>query len=179
MQHLTGFDRHQAVLFPVSINEMIPEDNVVRVIDTFADSLDFEKLGFDQLRLKGEGRYPYHPADLMKLYTYGYLNRYRSSRMLEAECTRLVEHPFGTIKRQWGFDHVLTKKGIKRASADVGLMMLAYNFRRLFSILGPKGLKAALRALFCRIFMEKTAFQIVAGRFLPLAFSAAHFQSSD
>jgi len=45
----------------------------------------------------------------------------------------LVEHPYGTIKRQWGFDHIMTKKGIKAASADFGLIALAYNLRRLFN----------------------------------------------
>ena len=46
----------------------------------------------------------------------------------------LVEHPYGTIKRQWGFDHILTKKGIPAASADLGLMLLAYNLRRLINL---------------------------------------------
>jgi len=46
----------------------------------------------------------------------------------------LVEHPYGTIKRQWGFDHILTKRGIQAASADLGLMVLAYNLKRLFKL---------------------------------------------
>lgn len=46
----------------------------------------------------------------------------------------LVEHPYGTIKRQWGFDHILTKKGIPAASADLGLMLLAYNLKRLINL---------------------------------------------
>lgn len=70
---------------------MIAQDNLVRVIDIFADSLDFEKLGFKNTRLNKEGRPPYHPSDLLKLYMYGYLNRYRSSRMLENECKRNLE----------------------------------------------------------------------------------------
>lgn len=52
----------------------------------------------------------------------------------------IVEHPYGTIKRQWGFGHIMTKKGIERASADVGLIMVAYNLRRLISIIGVKSL---------------------------------------
>ena len=68
----------------------------------------------------------------------------------------LVEHPFGTLKRQWGFDHVLTKKGMKRASADVGLMMLAYNFRRLLSIFGANGMKKVLKALFPVFFFQNS-----------------------
>jgi|TARA_B100001971_G_C18225910_1_gene560390 transposase len=53
----------------------------------------------------------------------------------------IVEHPYGTIKRQWGFSYIITKKGMDRASADVGLMFTAYNLRRLFSIIGQKELK--------------------------------------
>lgn len=52
----------------------------------------------------------------------------------------IVEHPYGTIKRQWGFSYIMTKKGIKRASADVGLIMTAYNLRRLINIIGLKTL---------------------------------------
>jgi len=61
----------------------------------------------------------------------------------------IVEHPYGTIKRQWGFSYITTKKYMKRASADVGLMFVAYNIRRLISILGKNGLKNYLeRAVF-------------------------------
>ena len=48
----------------------------------------------------------------------------------------IVEHPFGTIKRQWGYSYVLTKRGMGRAAADVGLMLVAYNLRRIFNIVG-------------------------------------------
>ena len=58
----------------------------------------------------------------------------------------IVEHPYGTIKRQWGFNYILTKKYIKRAEADVGLMFTAYNLRRLITILGLKNLQEYLRA---------------------------------
>ena len=47
-----------------------------------------------------------------------------------------MEHPFGTIKRQWGFDHIMTKKTKERANADVGLIFIAYNLRRLVNIIG-------------------------------------------
>lgn len=59
----------------------------------------------------------------------------------------IVEHPYGTIKRQWGFYHILTKKGIKRASADVGLMFIAYNLRRIMNILDKNILKVYLKGL--------------------------------
>lgn len=62
----------------------------------------------------------------------------------------IVEHPFGIIKRQWGFDHIMTKKTIQRASADVGLIYVAFNLRRIFNILSQKELKKFLRELdFC------------------------------
>ena len=56
----------------------------------------------------------------------------------------IVEHPYGTIKRQWGFSYIMTKKGSKRASADVGLMMIAYNLRRIINILGIERLREYL-----------------------------------
>lgn len=59
----------------------------------------------------------------------------------------IVEHPYGTIKRQWGFSYILTKKYIQRASADVGFMMIAYNLRRLINILGKDVLKEYLQML--------------------------------
>jgi len=53
----------------------------------------------------------------------------------------IVEHPFGTIKRQWGFDHILSKKGKRRASADVGFIFIAYNLKRILSLMGKKGFR--------------------------------------
>jgi len=58
----------------------------------------------------------------------------------------LVEHPFGTMKRQWGFDYIMTKKTKARASADVGFIFIAYNLRRLFNIIAKDQLTAYLRA---------------------------------
>ena len=57
----------------------------------------------------------------------------------------IVEHPYGTIKRQWGFSYIMTKKGKQRASADVGLMFIAYNIRRIMNILGREELKMYLK----------------------------------
>lgn len=59
----------------------------------------------------------------------------------------IVEHPYGTIKRQWGFSYIMTKKTMKHASADVGFMFVAYNLRRIINILGIDGLKEYLGAL--------------------------------
>ena len=90
MQYITGLDRTQAVLFPQSLDGIIDADNEVRIIDLFVDSIDLTQFSF-QLKLATEGRPPYHPKDLLKLYVYGYLNSIRSSRGLEKECKRNVE----------------------------------------------------------------------------------------
>lgn len=58
----------------------------------------------------------------------------------------IVEHPYGTIKRQWGFNYILTKKGTDRASADVGLMFMAYNIRRIINIIGIDQLKKYIKS---------------------------------
>jgi len=60
----------------------------------------------------------------------------------------IVEHPYGTIKRQWGFSYIITKKGMKRASSDVGFMFIAYNLRRIGNILTKERLMEYLRILF-------------------------------
>jgi transposase len=59
----------------------------------------------------------------------------------------IVEHPYGTLKRQWGFSYILTKKGISRASCDVGFMFIAYNLKRIANILTHDQLKEYLRIL--------------------------------
>ncbi len=59
---------------------------------------------------------------------------------------QIVEHPFGTIKRQWGFDHVLLK-GLKKNNADFGLIFITYNLRRSLTLLGISGLKKRLKGL--------------------------------
>jgi hypothetical protein len=68
----------------------------------------------------------------------------------------IAEHPFGTIKRQWGFSYILTKKGISRASADVGFMFIAYNLKRIGNILTRDRLMEYLRIL-VSMFLSKTA----------------------
>lgn len=91
MTYITGKDRIQITLFPQSIDEYINEDNPVRVIDAFVEHLDIAKLGFQRAQPAAEGRPSYDPRDLLKLYIYGYLNRIRSSRKLEAEASRNLE----------------------------------------------------------------------------------------
>ena len=91
---MTGFiegeNRSQATLFPESLDEYITEENPVRVIDIFVDSLDLSGLGF-KTEVAGTGRPAYNPSTMLKLFTYGYLNRVQSSRRLEREAGRNVE----------------------------------------------------------------------------------------
>ena len=91
MEYIQGKPRSQIVLIESSLEEKIEPDNPVRIIDTFVSHLKLEEMGFTHARHAMEGRPPYHPGDLLRLYIYGYLNRIRSSRMLERECKRNVE----------------------------------------------------------------------------------------
>jgi transposase len=86
-----GVHRSQTTLFPESLEDWVSDDNPVRVIDAFVDALDLRTLGFDGVLPEATGRPSYHPAILLKLYIYGYLNRVQSSRRLEREAGRNVE----------------------------------------------------------------------------------------
>jgi transposase len=90
-QFIQGDARDQTTLFPESLDDYIGQDNPVRFIDAFVDTFDLDGLGFLRAIPKDTGRPPYDPADLLKLYIYGYLNGIRSSRRLERECGRNVE----------------------------------------------------------------------------------------
>src|SRR6516164_1464234 len=83
-----GIDRGQATLFPECLADWIDDNNPVRVIDAFVDKLDLSRVGFDGVAPEATGRPSYHPAVLLKLYIYGYLNRVQSSRRLEREAGR-------------------------------------------------------------------------------------------
>lgn len=91
MSYIEGEDRGQRILFPEVLDDYISEDNVVRFVDAYVDGLEMEELEFKQSAPKETGRPPYDPRDLLKLYIYGYLNRLRTSRMLERECGRNLE----------------------------------------------------------------------------------------
>jgi len=106
-------------------------------------------------------RSEFQPAiELNKYYIDKYPELYKQRQAI-------VEHPFGTLKRQWGFDYVITKKTMEKASADVGFMFIAYNLRRLFNILGRDKLQAFLEAfgsLFFPIF-DKISYKWAVKRF--------------
>lgn len=108
------------------LEERIGADNEVKLIDLFVDSLDFTAYA--------------HLVEANKQRMEENYELYRQQQMI-------VEHPFGIIKRQWGFYYIMTKKTMKRASADVGPIFSAYNLRRIFNILPKEELKAYLKEL--------------------------------
>ena len=91
MNHRTGLDRSQTLLFPERLEDYVAAENPVRFLDAFVGSQDLHALGFAKAQCAATGCPPYDPAALLKLYLYGYLHRIRSSRLLEAECHRNVE----------------------------------------------------------------------------------------
>lgn len=88
---IEGADRDQPTLFPECLEDWVGEDNPVRVIDVLVDNLELADLGFSGVAPQATGRPSYHPAVLLKLYVYGYLNAVQSSRRLEREAGRNVE----------------------------------------------------------------------------------------
>jgi transposase len=91
MNHRTGLDRSQTLLFPERPEDYIAAENPVRFLDAFVASLDLIAPVFSKARCAETGRPPYDPAALLKLYLHGYLHRVRSSLLLEPECERNVE----------------------------------------------------------------------------------------
>ena len=82
MQFIEGKNRTQSILFPNSLDQIIEQNNEVRIIDLFIESINLTDFQF-VIKTSKEGRPAYHPKDLLKLYVYGYLNHIRSSRQLE------------------------------------------------------------------------------------------------
>jgi transposase len=91
MEHINGTAREQITLFPEAVEDYISAENPVRFLDAFVDQLDVTAMGFRHATVNDTGRPPYHPGDLLKLYLYGYLNRIRTSRLLERETQRNLE----------------------------------------------------------------------------------------
>jgi len=89
MNHQQGSDRNQMFLF--SLDSAIASDSFVRVVDAFVDTIDLKSFGFAHVECKEEGRPPYHPSILMKLYLYGYHHGIRTSRKLEREAQTNIE----------------------------------------------------------------------------------------
>lgn len=89
MNHIVGADRNQLQF--LALEQLVSEDSWARVIDLFVDVLPLKELGFKHAELKKEGRPPYDPSTLLKLYLYGYKHSIRSSRKLEQSCKVNVE----------------------------------------------------------------------------------------
>lgn len=90
-RHASGGNRDQMNLLPMSLDDMIAEDNVVRAIDTIVDNMDITSLGFTHSETAVTDRRPYNPVDMFKIYIYSYFNGIRSSRKIEKECYRNIE----------------------------------------------------------------------------------------
>ena len=88
---IEGEDRSQVTLLPECLDDYVGQDNPVRVVDAFIEELELRDLGFEGAAPAMTGRPSYHPAVLLKIYIYGYLNRIQSSRRLEREAQRNVE----------------------------------------------------------------------------------------
>jgi transposase len=88
---IAGEERQQITLLPDGLDDFISADNPVRLVEVFVDELDLGALGFAGAVPEATGRPAYHPATLLKIYLYGYLNRVPSSRRLERESQRNIE----------------------------------------------------------------------------------------
>src|SRR5512144_219677 len=91
MQHIQGGDRNQTLLLPAAVDDYVGRENLVRFIEAFVNQCYLQATGFRRVQPKDTGRPGYDPADLLKPYIYGYVNRVRSSRRLEAETARNLE----------------------------------------------------------------------------------------
>ena len=91
MSYITGTARHQVLLLPERIEDYVSPENPVRFLDAFVATRELRALSFVHAATAPTGRPPYDPADLLRLYLYGYVHRIRSSRLLEKECHRNVE----------------------------------------------------------------------------------------
>lgn len=126
MKYIVGTDRSQINLFPVSLEQSIEQDNEVRLIDLFVNSLPLDEYGF-KVDFGENGRPGYHPGVLLKLFIYGYLNRIRSSRCLEKESKRNIEVMWLLEQRKPDHNTISNfrrdnKKGIKKVfRATVGI----------------------------------------------------------
>ena len=130
MRYIKVVDRRQRLLFPDTVEDYVDENNPVRFIDAFIDGLDLLELGFTHSTTYDTGRKPYNPANLLKLYIYGYLNRIRGTR------------------------------GVEKVTGEMSLTALCYNIKRILNIVDVKELMANLQAvkdnfIFILLFVQK------------------------
>lgn len=127
MAFIKGVDRNQRLMFPEYVEDYIAEDNPVRVIDEYVETLDFKEMGFTKVIEIRPGAPGYHPSILMKLYLYGYLNGVRSSRKLENETHKNIEVMWLLGKLQPDFKTIAdfrkeNKKNLKKVFKDFSLL---------------------------------------------------------
>jgi len=91
MPYIKGEDKNQLTFEPLCLDDYIEEGNICHLIVAFSESLDIKELGLKYAETKSTGRPPYNPTSMLMLYIYGYINRIRSSRRLEAETSRNIE----------------------------------------------------------------------------------------
>ncbi len=113
---IQGEHRGQGTLLPESLDDYVSDTNPVRVVDAFVDELNLVSLGFDGAIPADTGRPAYHPAVLLKIYIYGYLNRIQSSRRLEREAQRNVELMWLTGRLTPDFKTIANFRKIARRS---------------------------------------------------------------
>jgi len=116
-----------------------------------------------------------HRSEFAEYYEVNRINFKQKERLYKRRQS-IVEHPYGTLKRQWGFSYILTKKGIERASADVGFMFIAYNLRRIGNILTMNRLKEYLRILASLFLAVLAFFRRKISRFGTLVFQGIIYQ---
>lgn len=131
MSYILGEDRNQLNLSPNTLEDFVDEENPVRVIDAYVDSLNLEELGFVIYSGNKAGQKPYRRKDLLKLYLYCYMNKIRSSRMMEIEATRNIELMWliGKIKPDHGTISSfmkINKKAIKQLFKEFTLMLKGF-----------------------------------------------------
>ena len=134
-----GEDRRQATLLPDSLEDYVTEDNPVRVVDVFIDKLDLEALGFSGVMPEMTGRPAYHPATLLKIYLYDYLNHIQSSRRLERETQRNIELMWLTGRLMPDFNTIAHFRGdngpaIRAACARFIVLCRQFTFSRGLSL---------------------------------------------
>jgi transposase len=121
---IEGQDRNQSTLLPDCIEDYVEADNPVRAVDAFIDMLDLATLGF-AVEPEATGRPGYHPATMLKLYLYGYLNQVQSSRRLERECGRNLELIWLTGRLQPDYNGPAIRKACRQFVAlcrDIDLL---------------------------------------------------------
>jgi len=145
MRYIEGEDRNKIKIFSPTIEEMISEENIVRVIEEFVNIIDMKKAGFTKVEPKETGALGYNPKDMLKLYIYGYMNKIRSSRLLMKETGKNIELMWLMKNLRPDFRTIAdfrkeNKKAIKnvfKQFVDIGIKMELYG-KEIVAIDGTK-----------------------------------------